>query len=190
MTSDNPFVFELHSVDPFAARPEDRDPARRFRGRLVAPVTVWTAAGGFRGKAGLTVSSLVVAEGEPPAVVGLVGALTDFWEALQQSGRFVVHVLPATRRELAERFAGRFPGPPFEGLAVTDTPWGPALDAAGTRASCRLRATSEVGYFLLVQGEIEELTFDESPDPPLAHYRGHYLTGRRKDHDRPPPPSR
>lgn len=190
MTSDNRFVFELHSVDPFATRPEDRDPARRLRGRLVAPVTVWTAAGGFRGKAGLTVSSLVIAEGDPAAVVGLVGPLTDLWEALQQSGRFVVHVLSATQRQIAERFAGRFPGPPFEGLAVTDTPWGPALDAAGTRASCRLRASSEVGYFLLVQGEIEELTFDESPDPPLAYYRGHYLGASPGDQGGTPTASR
>jgi hypothetical protein len=27
---------------PFAVPPERRDPARRLRGRLVAPVTVWT----------------------------------------------------------------------------------------------------------------------------------------------------
>ena len=28
---------------PFTVPPERRDPARRLRGRLVAPVTVWTA---------------------------------------------------------------------------------------------------------------------------------------------------
>jgi 3-hydroxy-9,10-secoandrosta-1,3,5(10)-triene-9,17-dione monooxygenase reductase component len=28
---------------PFAVPPERRDPTRRLRGRLVAPVTVWTA---------------------------------------------------------------------------------------------------------------------------------------------------
>jgi flavin reductase (DIM6/NTAB) family NADH-FMN oxidoreductase RutF len=190
MTPDSRFVFELHSVDPFAAAPEERDPARRFRGRLAAPVTVWTTAGGFRARAGLTVSSLVVAEGEPAAVLGLVGALTDFWDALQQSQRFVVHVLASDQRQIAERFAGRFPGPPFEGLPVTDTPWGPALDAAPTRASCRLHSTSEAGYFLLVRGEIEDLTFEAPPSAPLVHYRGQYLTARGGDRDAPGAASR
>jgi hypothetical protein len=41
---------------PFAVPPERRDPVRRLRGRLVAPVTVWTA-GRPPGGAGLTVSS-------------------------------------------------------------------------------------------------------------------------------------
>ena len=178
MKPDDTVVFQLHSEDPFAASPEDRDPARRFRGRLAAPVTVWTATGGFRGRAGLTVSSLVVAEGDLAVVVGLVSEVSEFWEALEESGRFVVHVLASTQRQIAERFAGRFPGPPFEGLGVEDTPWGPALDAAPTRASCRLRSTAEVGYFLLVQGDVEQLTFEEPPAPPLVHYRGRYLTAQ------------
>jgi hypothetical protein len=45
---------------PFAVPPERRSPARRLRGRLVAPVTVWTA-GHPPGGAGLTVSSVLVA---------------------------------------------------------------------------------------------------------------------------------
>ena len=49
---------------PFAVPPERRDPARRLRGRLVAPVTVWTAGHPSTG-AGLTVSSVLVAEGQP-----------------------------------------------------------------------------------------------------------------------------
>jgi 3-hydroxy-9,10-secoandrosta-1,3,5(10)-triene-9,17-dione monooxygenase reductase component len=46
---------------PFAVPAERRDPARRLRGRLVAPVTVRTA-GHLPGGAGLTVSSVLVAE--------------------------------------------------------------------------------------------------------------------------------
>ena len=40
---------------PFAVPAGRRDPARRLRGRLVAPVTIWTA-GRPPGGAGLTVS--------------------------------------------------------------------------------------------------------------------------------------
>src|SRR6266536_511576 len=46
---------------PFATPAEWRSAARRFRGRLVAPVTVWTAGGTGDG-AGLTVSSVLVAD--------------------------------------------------------------------------------------------------------------------------------
>src|SRR6266511_4234606 len=44
---------------PFATPAEWRSAARRFRGRLVAPVTVWTAGGTGDG-AGLTVYSELV----------------------------------------------------------------------------------------------------------------------------------
>ena len=73
MTSD-PFD---PGVNPFADPPHSRDPVRRFRGRLVAPVTIATAGTG-RDKAGLTVSSLMIAEGEPGLVYLLVASTTDF----------------------------------------------------------------------------------------------------------------
>ena len=47
----------IHSSDPFATPEEERSPVRRLRGRLAAPVTLWTAletgnrAGGQAGRA-------------------------------------------------------------------------------------------------------------------------------------------
>jgi 3-hydroxy-9,10-secoandrosta-1,3,5(10)-triene-9,17-dione monooxygenase reductase component len=70
------------SQPPFAIPPERRDPARRLRGRLVAPVTVWTA-GRPPGGAGLTVSSVLVAEGQPARLLGLIDPTSAFWEAAQ-----------------------------------------------------------------------------------------------------------
>ena len=59
---------EIHEGEHPFIRPEaDRDPVRRFRGRLVAPVTIVTA-GDDVGRAGLTVSSLMLAEGEPKEI--------------------------------------------------------------------------------------------------------------------------
>jgi 3-hydroxy-9,10-secoandrosta-1,3,5(10)-triene-9,17-dione monooxygenase reductase component len=92
------------SEPPFAVPAERRDPARRLRGRLVAPVTVWTA-GQLPGGAGLTVSSVLVAEGEPARLLGLIDPTSAFFEAAREAGAFVVHVLGVGDRALAERFS-------------------------------------------------------------------------------------
>src|ERR687897_2473668 len=49
----------IGSQPPFAVPAERRDPVRPLRGRLVAPVTVWTA-GRPPGGAGLTVFSVLL----------------------------------------------------------------------------------------------------------------------------------
>jgi 3-hydroxy-9,10-secoandrosta-1,3,5(10)-triene-9,17-dione monooxygenase reductase component len=159
---------------PFATPPEHRDPARRLRGRLVAPVTVWTAGQPSTG-AGLTVSSVLVAQGEPARVLGLIDPTTAFWEAMQEAGSFVVHVLAAGDRALAERFAEIRPPirGAFEGLDVTGTPWGPVLGGTRPRAACRLAGSTPVGYAELVHGIIEQLELG-SLDDPLVYLHGRY----------------
>ena len=72
-------------VDPFEGFADGPDRGRRLRGRLVAPVTVWTAGSG-ENRAGLTVSSCLVAEGEPAEVLGLIGDLTDLYAAILEAG--------------------------------------------------------------------------------------------------------
>jgi hypothetical protein len=54
------------SQPPFAVAPERRGPARRLRGRLVAPVRSGPLAA-RPGGAGLTVASVLVAEPSRPA---------------------------------------------------------------------------------------------------------------------------
>ena len=76
----------IHSTDPFATPEEERSPVRRFRGRLPAAVTLWTAPG----PAGLTVSSTLVAAGDPGRVLGLVDDESDLWTAIEASGVFTV----------------------------------------------------------------------------------------------------
>lgn len=163
--------------DPFATPPEERDPVRRFRGQMVAPVTLWTTIGEGGSMVGLTVSSVLVVEGEPPSVLGLVGPLTDFYDALCASGRFVVHLLARDQRRLGDLFAGRLPSPdPFSGLAVGPTPWGPVLEEVRTRVSCQLTGCSEVGYSVLVQATVERVELDPKTAPPLVYHHGGYAT--------------
>ena len=100
----------IHTEHPFATPEGDRDPLRRLRGRMAAPVTVWTTGTGA-GRHGLTISSVVVAEGEPAHVLGLVDEDTDFWTSAPET--VVVNLLgtptgtwptssPAERRHRAE----------------------------------------------------------------------------------------
>lgn len=164
----------IHRDHPFRTPVELREPARRFRGRLASPVTIWTAGSG-EARAGLTVSSLVVAEGEPPSVFGLIGVTTDLAEALRETEAFVVHVLERKDRALAERFALRHPSPGglFRGLGVAGSRWGPVLTALPSRVSCHHVDATETGNHFLVRGAIEEIELGELMDP-LVYFRGAY----------------
>src|SRR5688500_2413300 len=98
---------EIHHTDPFAVPTDQRSPVRRLRGRLASPVTLWTAPE----PAGRTVSSTLVAEGEPDRLLGLVDPESDLWAAVESAGRFAVTPLNPSHRQLADRFAGLFPSP-------------------------------------------------------------------------------
>ncbi|MEA2499504.1 MAG: hypothetical protein QOH26_1909 [Actinomycetota bacterium] len=165
---------EIHSEDPFATPSSARSPARRFRGRLVAPVTVWTAGSGTD-RTGLTVSSLLVAEGEPSLVLGLINDTTDLWERVMETRSFVVHVLEAGDRLIAERFAGLRPAPGglFEGVETSASDYGPVLTSHLDRAYCSFAGESQEGFHRLVRGRIENVELGEAGSP-LAHLRGRY----------------
>ncbi|PZG11956.1 flavin reductase [Micromonospora craterilacus] len=162
---------QIHHTDPFAVPAGERSPVRRLRGRLAAPVTLWTAPG----PAGLTVSSTLVAEGEPDRLLGLIDAESDLWAAVEEAGRFAVAPLGPPHRQLADRFAGLFPSPGglFATGSWTDTPYGPVPADAGGWAGCRLDSAREYGWALLVEATIEVVELVTETDP-LLHYRGRY----------------
>lgn len=164
----------IHGDHPFVPPPDARDPVRRLRGRLAAPVTVITAGSG-RDRTGLTVSSLVVTEGAPPLLHAVVGPLTDLWDTVEETGRFVVHVLSQDDHVLADVFAGVRPSPggPFSGVETGDSAWGPVLADVPDRAFCSLRSAEEVGYTGMLVGAIDTIEVSELTDP-LVHFRGRY----------------
>ncbi len=164
--------------NPWAEPPEARDPVRRLRGHLVLPVTVWVAAGdGDEGgqpmlPVGLTVSSVVVSQGAPPMLAGLISPASDFADVLgaSASGRFAVHLLGSAHRRLAQHFAGELPAP-AELLLTTLSPYGPLLEAVRERLLCRMTASKPFGWSLLVEAEVEGTEVGE-PGRGLAWYRG------------------
>ena len=161
----------IHSTDPFATPEADRSPVRRLRGRLAAPVTLWTTPG----PAGLTVSSTLVADGDPGRILGLIDDESDFWDAVERTGRFAVAPLTPADRLLADRFAGLMPAPGglFAGGEWTESAYGPVPAHCPTWAGCRLESQRPCGWALLVEAVIETVRTGPSPLP-LIHYRGRY----------------
>jgi 3-hydroxy-9,10-secoandrosta-1,3,5(10)-triene-9,17-dione monooxygenase reductase component len=167
----------IHSTDPFAVPDGEKSPVRRLRGRLAAPVTLWTTPG----PAGLTVSSTLVADGDPGRVLGLIDEESDFWDAVAGTGRFAVTPLSPADRQLADRFAGLMPAPGglFAAGDWQQTDYGPVPAHAGAWAGCRLDGSRPLGWALLVEATIEAASFPAATAP-LVHFRGRYaeLTDR------------
>jgi flavin reductase (DIM6/NTAB) family NADH-FMN oxidoreductase RutF len=163
----------IHSDHPFVPPEGDRDQLRRVRGRMPAPVTVWAAGQGSQ-RRGLTVSSLLLAAGEPDLVLGLIDPDSDFWELAPTT--WTVNVLGAEHRFLADAFAGTAPAPggPFTLGEWSDSDWGPVLTGTAGWIGVR-QGESEprpVGWSLLVEGVVESVTVGTVDA--LAHLRGRY----------------
>jgi flavin reductase (DIM6/NTAB) family NADH-FMN oxidoreductase RutF len=167
----------IHSDHPFLPPDEDRDPLRRLRGRVGSTVSLWTAGVGAD-RAGLTVSSYLVAAGDPGRVVALLHPESDLLERLEESGAAVLSLLEWRHRDLADAFAGTMPAPggPFRLGEWESTDWGPRLASAPTWAGLRLDrgATHDVGWSRLVEATIEHVAVGDEGTP-LVHRRGRYL---------------
>jgi 3-hydroxy-9,10-secoandrosta-1,3,5(10)-triene-9,17-dione monooxygenase reductase component len=168
----------IHSDHPFLPPEDQRSELRRLRGRLPAAVTVCTAYSSDR-PAGLTVSSILVADGDPGRVLILLDPDSELVTALRRSKAIVVNVLGWDNRELSDAFAGITPAPggPFRLGEWQPSDWGPVLVGTPAWAGCRLvdDELREVGWSLLVEAEIEHIQL--GPDAaPLAHRRGRYFT--------------
>lgn len=166
----------IHTGHPFATAEPERDPLRRFRGRLPLPVTVWTTAY-EEARAGWTVSSMLVAPGEPAELVGLLDEDSDLAELLARSSTVAVSLLGPSHRQLADAFAGLAPAPggPFRLGSWTETPWGPVLKGAVGWLGARLprQSSDRAGWALLVRGEIEQVQVDVGSEV-LGYLRGRY----------------
>lgn len=168
----------IHSDHPFQdATP---DPVRRLRGRLGGAVTLWTSGSLHDDPAGLTVSSVMVANGEPAHVVALVDPDSDLAGTLAASSRAVVQLLSWRHRDLAEVFAETAPAPggKFAQAEFVDTDWGPRLTDAPVWVGAGLTEARELGWSLLVTCRIEHVHVGED-DAPLIHRRGRYEAPRR-----------
>lgn len=165
----------IHDEHPFLPPEDERDAVRRLRGRLGGTVSLWTCGAG-RDRAGLTVSSLMVAQGDPGHLLALVDPDSDLGEALRDGGPAVVQLLEWSHRDLADAFAGVAPAPGgvFRLGSWTETAWGPLLDGASAWAGVRVASDPvQVGWSLLLDGVVEHVVIGEERQP-LVHRRGRY----------------
>lgn len=169
----------IHSDHPFLEPPASRDAARRLRARTGGVVSLWTSGAGT-GRAGLTVSSMMIATGEPARVLGLVDPDSDLVDALEETGTAVVQLLRWEHHQLADVFAGIIPAPGgmFRQAEFETTPWGPRLADATTWAGVRLESSTPLGWSLLVTCVLEDAVLGDEQDP-LVHRRGRYVPPAR-----------
>lgn len=164
----------IHSDHPFVPAPHEREQARRFRGRLTAPVAIVTA-GDDEGQAGLTVSSLLLVEGDPAQLLLAIGPTSDLWDVVARTRRLVIHVCRAGDAALADVFAGLRPSPGgvFSGLNQEMSEWGPIIVDIGDRAYCSVAGAEELGYSGIVTASVDRFELTELEDP-LIYFRGRY----------------
>jgi flavin reductase (DIM6/NTAB) family NADH-FMN oxidoreductase RutF len=166
----------IHSEHPFLDPESERDEVRRLRGRLGGTVTLWTCGSGS-GRAGLTVSSLMVANGSPAHVLALVDPDSDFAAAVQTAGVTAVQLLEWPHRDLADAFAGVAPAPGgvFTLGSWQQSAWGPVLEGAETWVGARLVGQPrDVGWSLLLDAVVEHVEIGQETAP-LVHRRGRYV---------------
>jgi flavin reductase (DIM6/NTAB) family NADH-FMN oxidoreductase RutF len=166
----------IHSSHPFLEPEGDRDPVRRLRGRLGGTVSLWTAGVPDGDRAGLTVSSWMVAGGEPGRVLALLDPDADLTETLLDTGRGVLQLLSWDDRGLADAFAGTAPAPggPWRLAEWVDTDHGPRLAHAATWATLEVETDVEVGWSRLVTCVLVETIVGDDVDA-LVHRRGRYI---------------
>jgi flavin reductase (DIM6/NTAB) family NADH-FMN oxidoreductase RutF len=165
----------IHDTHPFAD--PDPDPVRRLRGRLGGAVALLTAGAGPE-RAGLTVTSLLLAHGEPPHLVVALDPDADLTELLLETGAASLQLLGWAHRDLAGAFAGTAPAPggPFRTGSFDDGPWGPRLLDATAWAGVRLVDQRPLGWSTLVTCAVEDVEVgDDPPSGALGHRRGRWL---------------
>ncbi len=170
----------IHYHHPFLPPEGERNALRRFRGRMLAPVTLWTAYADPR-PVGWTVSSVLVADGPEPTLLGLLDPDAELTETIQptdDAGKTVaVSLLGWQHRALPDAFAGLAPAPggPFRLADWQETPYGPVLADAPGWLGATVIDTRPVGWSTLLSARIDQVEIGPDDADLLGHLRGRYL---------------
>lgn len=167
----------IHSEHPFLPPDGERNPARQLRGRMPLPVSVWTAELEGR-QVGWTVSSMMVADGDPSLLLGLLDEDSELADVILETRTVAVSLLGWPHRALGDAFAGVAPAPggAFRLGEWRQTAWGPVLTDATGWLGVKLSdgEIEHAGWSLLVRGTVEHVAVGPATEGVLGYLRGRY----------------
>ena len=148
-------------------------------GRLVTGVTVVTSRVGALDHA-MTANAVASVSLDPLLLLVCVEREARFHDAILESGRWGVSILPAEGRATADWLATR--GRPLHGqLDRTPTHRGPVtgvalLDGALATLECETTDAHVAGDHTIVVGRVRSVEISDQAGPALVYYRGRYET--------------
>lgn len=143
--------------------------------RSVASSVTVVTTDGPAGRFGATVSAFCSVSADPPSALVCLRADSRIAGNVAANGVFCVNVLPQSRRDIAERFAGchddlvadRFSDIEY----ISDSDALPVI-AGATAFSCTLQETVEFGSHRIFIGHVVDLR--QGAPEPLAYLNGAY----------------
>jgi 3-hydroxy-9,10-secoandrosta-1,3,5(10)-triene-9,17-dione monooxygenase reductase component len=147
---------------------------RSALGTFATGVTIITTRSPAGADVGLTVNSFNAVSLDPALVLWSLDKRSSNLPAFMASASFAVHVLAASQRGLAERFA-RKGADKFAGLGVSRSLHGdPVLEGCAARFECRTTQRHEGGDHWIFIGEVMALR--NHGRPPLLFHSGRLTT--------------
>lgn len=138
-------------------------------GRIPSGVFVITAQHGGE-KYGMMGSWVMQAGFEPPSISVAIHPEREVYKAIQESKSFSVNVLSNENMNLMRAFS-RYSPDQFNGVEITESPYGIALSEAVAVMHCELKNIYEVGDHHLFIGEVKEGAYLNHDLSPMIHLR-------------------
>ncbi len=143
--------------------------------RAVASSVTVVTTNGPAGRHGATVSAFCSVSADPPSALVCLKADSRIARSVAANGAFCVNVLPQSRRDIADRFAGCHDdrvADRFDGIECTEGQGRvPGIDGA-TVFSCVLKESVDFGSHRIFIGHVVDLK--EGAPEPLAYLNGAY----------------
>ena len=142
---------------------------RMSLGMFATGVTIVTARTATGALVGLTANSFNSVSLEPPLVLWSLARVAGSMAAFSTGSHYVINILAADQKELAERFALRG-ADRLSGVAFTEGVAGsPLLAGAAATFECFNRSRYEEGDHVIFVGEVERCAHREGVAPLLYH---------------------
>lgn len=144
---------------------------RRVMGHFASGVTIVTGMADGT-PVGFACQSFTSVSLDPPLVLFCPAHSSSTWPLIQAAGAFSVNVLAADQTELCKGFAVSG-GDKFEGLAWTQTEWGPSLDGVLATVHCTIDQVHPAGDHDVVIGRVQQLVTHREVGP-LLFFKGQF----------------